>query len=312
MPRRPSRKLLTAGAGIVLATALAAASTAVPAAATANPQHARAATGLPTDPFFSYDRPAHYDVVREDVRVRVRGGNEIGCQLYRPGNDSLEPAAGRFPGIVYEYTAYAANADFYGGQAAYFVTRGYNALVCQARGSGTSAGVLDPFSAQEQRDNYDVIEWFAERPFSTGRIGQMGVSYGGHSSLLVAVNQPPHLKAIIPMNGIHDWYENTIYRGGIYSPRILGWQASVAPLTLRTYDEQPLYGEFWRERSVMSRWERLTVPTLQINGWYDPYRDGMVKNHVARPDNVWLVSGPWEHGYPEGQHAGIGKGAYLA
>lgn len=40
---------------------------------------------LAAGPFFSCDRPAHYDVVREDVRVPVRGGNEIGCQLYRPG-----------------------------------------------------------------------------------------------------------------------------------------------------------------------------------------------------------------------------------
>lgn len=35
----------------------------------------------------------------------------------------------------------------------------------------------------------------------------MGVSYGGHSALLVAVNKPPHLEAIIPANGLHDWYE---------------------------------------------------------------------------------------------------------
>lgn len=264
------------------------------------------------DPFFGYDRPATYHVVRSEVRVPVRDGNRISCQLYRPGSDPTTPAPGRFPGIVYEYTAYADNADHFGHQAGYFVERGYHALVCQARGSGSSPGRLDPFGPREQRDNYDVIEWLAAQPWSTGRIGQMGVSYGGHSSLLVAVNQPPHLEAIIPVNGIHDWYENTIYRGGIYSARIRGWQAAVAPDTLRTYARHPYYDRFWEQRSVMSRWNRLTVPTLEINGWYDRYRDGMVKNQRARPDNVWLVSGPWEHGSPEGQYAGIDDGAYLA
>lgn len=296
-----------------VAVALAVASLGMPTAgARTDAAVPSAAPDEPADPFFSYHRPPNHQVVTTDVLVPVRDGSTISCQLSRPGTSPAVPAAGRFPGIVYEYTAYAHNAAVFGNEAGYFVKRGYNALVCQARGSGASPGVLDPFGPQEQRDNYDVIEWLARQEWSTGRIGQMGVSYGGHSSLLVAVNQPPHLKAIIPMNGIHDWYENTIYRGGIYSARIRQWQAQIAPRTLKTYSDNPRYNDFWRDRSVMARWDRLTIPTLEINGWYDRYRDGMVKNFQARPDQVWLVSGPWEHGYPEGQHAGIGKGAYLA
>lgn len=267
---------------------------------------------VPDDPFFAYSRPAEYDVVREDVTVPARDGSQIVCQLYRPGTSPATPAEGTYPGIVYEFTAYAQNAEAFGEGARYFVERGYNALVCQARGSGDSPGTLDPFGPQEQRDNYDVIEWLAAHPASTGDIGQMGVSYGGHSTLLAAVNQPPHLRAIIPINAIHDWYENTIYRGGIPNAQIREWQHSTAPGTLVTYPQHPLYDDFWRDRSVMSRWDLLTIPTLEINGWYDRYRDGMVKNYQARPDNVWLVSGPWQHGYPEGQPADIGRGGYLA
>ncbi|WP_078888215.1 CocE/NonD family hydrolase [Streptomyces sclerotialus] len=269
-------------------------------------------TGALTDPFFSYDRPARYGVVRQDVRVPLRDGSHLAGQLYRPADSHGRPAAGTFPGIVYEFTAYAASLESFGTGAAYFVRRGYDALVCQVRGSGGSPGTVDPFSPQEQRDNYDAVEWLARQPHSTGRIGQTGVSYGGHTTLLAAVNRPPHLEAVIPMNALHDWYENTIYRGGIYSARIRDWQRVTAPDTLRTYADHPLYDDFWRGRSVMSRWDRLTVPTLEINGWYDRYRDGMVKNYLARPDHVWLVSGPWEHGYPQGQYAGIGPGSYLA
>ncbi|MET7518066.1 CocE/NonD family hydrolase [Streptomyces sp. NPDC005480] len=265
-----------------------------------------------TDPFFSYDRPARFGVVREDVRVPLRDGGYLAGQLYRPAGDEGKPVPGRFPGLVYEFTAYADELESFGTQAAYFVQRGYDALVCQVRGSGDSPGTTDPFGPQEQRDNHDAIEWLAARPHSTGRIGQTGVSYGGHTSVLAAVNQPPHLKAIIPVNALHDWYENTIYRGGIYSARIRAWQSGVAPGTLRTYADHPLYDDFWRDRSVMSRWDRLTVPTLEINGWYDRYRDGMVKNFLAQPEHVWLVSGPWQHGSPHEQYAGIRPGAYLA
>lgn len=302
----PSRRTVCAlGAATALTAALASAG---PAAAAGDTSR----TGALTDPFFSYDRPAHYGVVREDVRVPLRDGSHLAAQLYRPAGADGKPAPGRFPGIVYEYTAYAENLEDFGDTAAYFVRRGYHALVCQVRGSGASPGTVDPLGPQEQRDNYDAIEWLARHPACTGNIGQMGVSYGGHTSLLVAVNRPPHLKAIIPTNALHDWYENTIYRGGIYSPRIRDWQQATAPATLQTYAAHPLYDDYWRGRSVMTRWDQLTIPTLEINGWYDRYRDGMVKNYLAQPEHVWLVSGPWDHGDPQTQYAGIGPGAYLA
>nr|BAM98990.1 putative hydrolase [Streptosporangium amethystogenes] len=257
------------------------------------------------DPFFSYDRPATYGFRTERVSVPLRDDSYLACDLHRPATD------GRFPVIVLDYTAYDQLEDL-GRAAAYFVTRGYTVATCNARGSGDSPGYLDPFSGQEQRDNYDLIEWLAAQPWSTGRVGQMGVSYGGHSSLLVAVNKPPHLAAIIPMDGISDWYENTIYRGGIYSARIRDWQRSTAPDTLTTYAQHPLYDDFWRERSVKDRWKNLDLPILEITGWYDRYRQGMVENFQARPDNVWLVAGPWRHGGPAGQLADIGNGPYLA
>jgi predicted acyl esterase len=260
---------------------------------------------LPDDPFFTYDRPATYTVHTERTEVPLRDGSHLACDLHRPA------APGRFPVIVYDFNAYDQLVAL-GEAARFYVTRGYVAAVCNVRGSGDSPGYLDPFSPQEQRDNYDLIEWLGVQPWSTGRVGQMGVSYGGHSSLLVAVNKPPHLAAIIPVDGISDWYENTIYRGGIYSARIREWQRNTAPDTLVTYAQHPAYDDFWRVRSVKARWADLDVPTLEIAGWYDRYRDGMVQNFQARKDNVWLVAGPWEHGMPAGQYADIGTGAFLA
>jgi predicted acyl esterase len=261
--------------------------------------------------FFSYQREATYSVHSEALRVPVRDGGHLACRLHRPADSSGEPVPGRFAGIVYDFNAYD-NLDQLAKDSEYFVRRGYNVLSCNARGSGDSPGKLDPFSAQEQRDNYDVIEWLAAQRWSTGRIGQIGVSYGGHAALLAAVTKPPHLVTVIPVNAISDWYENTIYRGGIYSARIRDWQRQTAPDTLRTYPRHPLYDDFWRERSVKARWAELDLPVLEINGWYDRYRDGMVQNYQARKGNVWLVSGPWQHGWPAGQYAGIGSGPYLA
>lgn len=295
--------------GMALLASLLPFTTAVPASASDPVEPTSSIAG---DAFFAYERPATYGVHASDVRVPLRDGSHLACRLHRPATSSGVPSAGRFPGIVYEYTAYAENAAGFSKDLEYFVRRGYEGVVCQVRGSGASPGVIDPFGPREQRDNVDLIEWLAGRPSSTGRIGQMGLSYGGHTTLLAAVNKPKHLVATIPINGISDWYENTIYRGGIRSPRIQAWQKRVAPNTLRTYEQHPLKDAFWDARSVASRWDDLDVPTLEINGWYDRYRDGMVKNHLARPENVWMVSGPWEHGYPSTQRAPIDQRPYLA
>jgi predicted acyl esterase len=264
-----------------------------------------------TDPFFSYDRPEAHGVHVEQVLVPLRDGSHLSGELHRPANADGTPAAGRFPGIVYEFNGYDAVPLFAAGVKP-FVTRGYVALVCNVRGTGGSPGVIDPFGPQEQRDNVDLIEWLAEQPYSTGKIGQMGVSYGGHTTLLAAVNRPPHLTAVIAVQAISDWYENTIYRGGIPNAKIHEWQRSTAPDTLETYPRHPLYDDYWRERSVKARWDQLQVPVLDVGGWLDPYRAAMVENFRARQDSVWMVAGPWAHGMVPGRLEDIGSAAYLA
>lgn len=291
-----------------------------PAAAQLAEQFAKLTTmkpGPPTatagkiDAVFAYDRPETYGVHVARVEVPLRDGSHLACDVRRPAAADGTPAPGRFPGIVYEFNAYNGQA-YLGTGADYYVTRGYIAAVAAVRGSGDSPGDLEPFGPQEQRDNVDLIEWLAAQPYSTGKVGQMGVSYGGHATLLAAVNQPEHLTAVIALQAISDWYENTIYRGGIPNAQIRDWQGQFAPETLQTYPRHPLYDEYWRERSVKARWEKLTIPVLDVGGWFDPYRDAMVQNFQARPENTWMIAGPWSHGMVPGQFEDIAAACYLA
>ncbi len=68
---------------------------------------------------------------------------------------------------------------------------------------------------QEGRDCYDVIEWLAEQEWCTGKVGMSGTSYLAVSQWFTAAEQPPHLVAINPWEGVSDVYRDLVMRGGM-------------------------------------------------------------------------------------------------
>ena len=68
------------------------------------------------------------------------------------------------------------------------------------RGSGDSDGVYhDEYLAQEQEDCRHLLAWLAARPWSSGKVGMYGKSWGGFNGLQVAFHQPPALAAVISL-----------------------------------------------------------------------------------------------------------------
>lgn len=64
---------------------------------------------------------------------------------------------------------------------------------------------------------FDVIEWCAEQPWSSGKIGLLGISYYAGSQWRVAARNPKGLAAIIPWEGMSDYYRDRCRHGGILS-----------------------------------------------------------------------------------------------
>ncbi|KAH7393684.1 Alpha/Beta hydrolase protein [Cadophora sp. MPI-SDFR-AT-0126] len=101
--------------------------------------------------------------------------------------------------------------------------RGYVIVNVDARGSFKSEGDFFVYGTQEGRDGYDTIEWIASQPWSNGSVGLAGNSWLGTSQWFIAAEQPPHLKAIAPWEGLGDYYRESICRGGI--PDSSFWEA---------------------------------------------------------------------------------------
>ena len=266
---------------------------------------------MPATEWWAYTRAPEYDVVGTTVDVPVRDGVTIACELRRPARDG-EPIESPLPALVVEFSPYAVLRDFYLGEADYFVRRGYVAVVPLMRGIGRSTGSWDHGSfRQGGRDAHDVIEWLAAQPFSNGRIGMFGESFGGQTSYSAALERPEHLLAIAPMQSPSSLYFDVIYPGGIKTTErgdVDNWP-DIANLTSEGVIDadaefaanraHTTFDEFWRDRAFIDVLEAVTIPVLAIGGWADPYfRSGTLANIEALPDRTWAIYGPWNHYFP--------------
>jgi putative CocE/NonD family hydrolase len=84
---------------------------------------------------------------------------------------------------------------------AYWTSQGYAIVRADERGTGQSPGKLDTMSAGTSEAFFDVVEWAAAQPWSTGKVGLLGISYYAGSQWRVAARRPKGLAAIVPWEG---------------------------------------------------------------------------------------------------------------
>jgi putative CocE/NonD family hydrolase len=97
--------------------------------------------------------------------------------------------------------------------------------------------LLDEYLQQEQDDALAVIAWIAAQPWCSGRVGMMGISWGGFNALQVAARRPPALKAIITVCSTDDRYaDDCHYMGGAMLLNSLSWASTMFAYNARPPD----------------------------------------------------------------------------
>ena len=275
------------------------------------------------------DFSAKYGVkVLTGIQVRMRDGVVLNVRITRP--DKAE----RFPAIV-EYTPYRrlglALPDYREERpplVPYLAERGYVIVQFDVRGTGSSSGYsTDIYSDDERRDGYDMVEWAAAQDWCTGAVGMIGISYGAVVQWQVAVQSPPHLKALAIRSAADNVFTEFTNPGGCIrpwlfeaygplmnafnfappDPAIVGdrwndiWRERLErsiPWTLG-YLRHLLDGPYWSARSVAPDYRRVTCPVLLVEGWADWYATAELRafQHLTVPKKVLV--GPWGHSYPE-------------
>jgi predicted acyl esterase len=155
----------------------------------------------------------------------------------------------------------------------WWTANGFAVVNCDLRGAGRSEGVGSLLSDQEGEDVYDLIEWAAVQPWSTGAVGMIGVSYLAISQWKAAALQPPHLKAIVPWEGFTDVYRDLLRPGGIAEVGFVKmWSRALRGVRLKyklgqENSQRPLRDEWWR--SLVPKLAEIEVPALICGSFSD-------------------------------------------
>jgi putative CocE/NonD family hydrolase len=216
--------------------------------------------------------PRYKVVVERNLAMRTRDGVTLHADVYRPDTHEKLP-------VLVVRTPYDRSMELALTEKDYFPSRGYVVVVQDTRGRFGSEGDFVPF-APEGHDGYDTIEWAASLPWSNSAVGMVGQSYLALVQYLAAVERPPHLKALSPVSGPVSFFENCIWRHGVFE---LAWMLTYFNFMARnTLDRK---GLLEAQRTTYDSWlshpeiplssvSREACAHIPILDWAERMRDG--------------------------------------
>jgi putative CocE/NonD family hydrolase len=291
--------------------------------------------------YHGYSQAQYSDVVKTSQYVTVRDGTRLAVDIYRPAIKG-QPVDKRFP-VVWLHTPYRRTyvdrlgkvvSAIEGNYLGELVKYGYVVAAVDTRGRGASFGVRRGFQDRtEANDAYDMTEWFAKQPFSTGAIGVAGCSYLGGTTWYAATTLAPHLRAIAPGCTDFDKY-GFVSRGGItaqfntrpedpaqdfgqgvlpvdadrdgtLAAQAIAGHAAGTPMAelwrgmpYRDDVSPLLHVPFWREASVFTYKEQIERSKVALFIWGNWLDEGSFEailafNNLNNPRKLWM--GTWGH-----------------
>jgi uncharacterized protein len=259
--------------------------------------------------------------------IELPDGVRLAARIWLPEDAETRPVSAILDWVPYRRSDGTAVGD--GAWGTYFAGRGFAFVRIDLRGSGDSTGLMaDEYTDQEQQDAERAIEWIAERPWCTGSVGMIGVSWGGFAALQLAARAPASLRGVVAIHASDDRYSDDVhYIGGCVSamdmpqwatsmlaylnqppdPAVVGdgwreqWHRRLdgASLFIDPWLRHQRRDEYWRQGSACERYDAIRCPVFAVGGWSDGYRDMVLRvvEHVSAP--VRGLIGPWGHTGPE-------------
>ncbi len=221
--------------------------------------------------------------MRWAVKIPMRDGVTLNATIFQPHRQK-DPLP-----VIFTLTPYIG--DSYTDRAMYFAQHGYVYALVDVRGRGNSGGVFEPF-ANDAKDGYDVVEWFAKQPYCNGKVTMWGGSYAGFDQWSTLKEFPPHLATIVPAAAAHPGVDFP-FQYNIFGPYDEQWLTFTSGVT----GNGSLFGnssfwagksrEYYDEHRAFREYDNIVGnPSVVFQKWLqhpipDEYYDAMVPNPEA-------------------------------
>lgn len=292
------------------------------------------------------------DVLCEyDVRIPMSEGFSVTANIYRsktaaekgeqvpvvmcahPYDNHLTPALKKTPlnGAPQQYRlipqagkpVFSKLTSWESPDPNFWVPSGYAIVNMNLPGYANSDGPPSAFSEHQGKCYYEAIEWVANQPWCTGKVGLNGVSFLAISQYHVAACQayggpPPSLCCISPWEGLTDPYRDIFAFGGLSEVGFpaFWWATEVKPVINGTQEDfvesegciptdylknHPLYDDFWKAKAA--KLEEITVPMLVCASFSDHGLHTMASFRAfikAKSEHKWVYThrtGKWDAYY---------------
>jgi dipeptidyl aminopeptidase/acylaminoacyl peptidase len=202
----------------------------------------------------------------ERFSFKARDGLKIEGTLWRPMSATGKRGAARVPAVLYPHggptwQAYRAWVPF----KQLLAREGFAFLDVDFRGStGYGKTFRDANTGEwgnaDTHDMVDAARWVAAQPWSNGRLGIYGGSYGGYLVLTSLVDEPAIWSAGVDLYGDSEIAES--YRHGDRPGRLDLARMMGSP-------DDPAKAEAYRRGSPLYRAERIEAPLLILHGRKD-------------------------------------------
>jgi putative CocE/NonD family hydrolase len=262
--------------------------------------------------------------VLENEWIPLSDGRRLSARIWMPNSAKTTPLPAILEYLPYRKRDGTAQRDDSTYPA--FAEAGYVGVRVDISGTGESDGDWDDeYSPRELADGCEVIDWIAQQDWCDGKLGMMGISWGGFNALQIAALQPPALKAVISIGTTVDRYNDDIhYKNGCLLYSNFFWSSTMLCYASRPPDPE-LVGEVWRETwlkrlqtqpfplaiwlsnqrknaywkhgSISENYENVKIPSLVISGWADGYINAPPAAAANLPQ-ARAINGPWIHKYP--------------
>lgn len=259
------------------------------------------------------------------------GGSDAGAASTAAACKAAGSAC-KYPAVLIR-NPYVALAD--GSLYRFYNLYGYAVVYQEVRGKGKSGGVFEAWD-HERSDGIDTVRWLQSRDWYNGELYLVGSSYTAFVHMTMLDEIMADVKGAVLRVFTPDFrralYENGVWHLDMITPWVINTEYDFCDdekfvekyteaLQIRPFEravDTVMGKEYpWHQQMILnpksdsvfwsrSHWgnmctlpEKMDIPVLLIDGWYDPFCPGLLRmwDQMPRPvrEKSAMIIGPWVH-----------------